>query len=190
MSFVSDCVSALHGIIEEQAADDVLPRLYFLAQKHISSEGDDGLGATSEEELSITHKSRVLWEALHAIRLDAKSSERLMGADELLALLENVLMHDTSASSNSPLVERSTTGQPLLDSADLARKLSKAELKAARKTNEDAEWILLSKAAIVVYGLVVARLMQSAIPLTDHLHYWTDLTANRTSLTLYGVQCT
>jgi len=52
----------------------------------------------------------------------------------------------------------------------------------------EAEWILVSKATIQVYGLLLNTLMDQIIPLDDDLWYWDEVMSSHVNLSLYTVQ--
>ncbi|KAI1857669.1 hypothetical protein JX265_011084 [Neoarthrinium moseri] len=52
----------------------------------------------------------------------------------------------------------------------------------------DLEWLLVSKATVHTYGIIMDTLLDQIIPLSDHIWYWDDVLSSRSYSTLYMVQ--
>ncbi|KAI0482452.1 ATP synthase regulation protein NCA2 [Xylariaceae sp. FL0804] len=52
----------------------------------------------------------------------------------------------------------------------------------------ELEWLLVSKATVCSYGLILDTLLDQIIPLNDHIWYWDDILCSPTSSSLYLVQ--
>ncbi|GAP90362.1 putative ATP synthase regulation protein NCA2 [Rosellinia necatrix] len=52
----------------------------------------------------------------------------------------------------------------------------------------ELEWLLVSKAAIQTYGVVVDMLLDQIVPLSDHIWYWDHVISSPLSTTIYMIQ--
>ncbi len=52
----------------------------------------------------------------------------------------------------------------------------------------EAEWLLVSKATVQVYGILLNTLMEQVIPLDDDIWYWDDVVSSHANLSLYAIQ--
>ncbi|KAJ1331620.1 nuclear control of ATPase protein 2 [Microdochium nivale] len=52
----------------------------------------------------------------------------------------------------------------------------------------ELEWLLVSKATVRTYGLVLKTLLDQIIPLSNHIWYWDDVVASNTYSTIYMAQ--
>ncbi|KAI1381743.1 NCA2-domain-containing protein [Hypoxylon crocopeplum] len=52
----------------------------------------------------------------------------------------------------------------------------------------DLEWLLVSKATVQTYGIILDTLLQQIIPLSDHIWYWDDVLSSPTYSSIYMVQ--
>ncbi|EFX02912.1 nuclear control of ATP synthase 2 protein [Grosmannia clavigera kw1407] len=53
---------------------------------------------------------------------------------------------------------------------------------------EEVEWLLVSKATVQTYGVLLNTLLEQIIPLHDDIWYWDDILTSYTSLSLFTVQ--
>ncbi|KAI0396283.1 ATP synthase regulation protein NCA2 [Xylariaceae sp. FL0594] len=89
-----------------------------------------------------------------------------------------------------------TSSQAILPSSQLQHLLAQSELLSDRSDEAlqpsqyetELEWLLVSKATVQTYGLIMDALLGQIIPLTDHIWYWDDVLASPTNSTLYMVQ--
>lgn len=118
---------------------------------------------------------------------DAFASPRL---DHLLRIIRSL---STTSSS-----------QPLLSAQRVRALLKQSGLPAAAHTVDDAgesasfasksaqeveiEWLLVSKATIQLYGVVLNTLLDRIIPLRDDMWYWDDVLRSYSYSSLYAVQ--
>ncbi|KAI0876264.1 ATP synthase regulation protein NCA2 [Hypoxylon argillaceum] len=92
-----------------------------------------------------------------------------------------------SATPGSQAVLPSLQLQSLLTQSSLLsdRALEDSQLS---QYESDLEWLLVSKAAVQTYGVVVEMLLDQIVPLSDHIWYWDDVLSSPLSTTFYMVQ--
>jgi len=76
--------------------------------------------------------------------------------------------------------------QSLLYQSDLLS--DKAEAYAATHYEAELQWLLVSKATVRTYGVVLQTLLDQIIPLSNHIWYWDEIVSSNTYSTLYMVQ--
>ncbi|KAH6660710.1 ATP synthase regulation protein NCA2-domain-containing protein [Truncatella angustata] len=89
-----------------------------------------------------------------------------------------------------------STTQPVLPAWRLQNLLTQSNLGAAASDDElgpsqyeaELEWLLVSKATVQTYGVIMDTLLDQIIPLNDHIWYWDDVLSSRSYSTLYLVQ--
>ena len=89
----------------------------------------------------------------------------------------------------------STGSKPLLPKSQLRFLLSQSKLLPARfdaahlpsQYESDLEWLLVSKATVQTYGVILETLLDQIIPLSDHLWYWDSILSSSTSSSLYMI---
>ncbi|KAI8946899.1 ATP synthase regulation protein NCA2 [Xylaria longipes] len=90
-----------------------------------------------------------------------------------------------------------TTGtQAVLSPSQLQFLLAQSNLLSDRPHEElqisqhesDLEWLLVSKAAVQTYGVIVDMLLDQIVPLSDHIWYWDHVLSSPLSTTIYMVQ--
>ena len=52
----------------------------------------------------------------------------------------------------------------------------------------ELEWLLVSKATVQTYGLILRTLLEQTIPLSDHIWYWDEVLGSYTYTGLYTIQ--
>ncbi|KAI9731088.1 MAG: Nuclear control of ATPase protein 2 [Claussenomyces sp. TS43310] len=128
----------------------------------------------------------------------AASSPRLTTADAAppspeipssprLEELQNAVRALSTTSSSNPLL---SSGRilALLEQADLqdASITSEADEKSSYET--DLEWLLISKATVQTYGLILNTLLEQTIPLSNDIWYWDEVLGSYTYTGLYTIQ--
>ncbi|KAI9167045.1 ATP synthase regulation protein NCA2 [Paramyrothecium foliicola] len=116
---------------------------------------------------------------------DALSSPRL---DELLHIVRSLSTASTShgllsANRIKGLLLQSGIPSTATPGSDLALE---AFGKSAYET--EIEWLLVGKATIQIYGLILNSLLDQIIPLSDDIWYWDDVLGSYTYSSLYTVQ--
>lgn len=88
-----------------------------------------------------------------------------------------------------------STSQPVLPVWRLQSLLAQSELVAqsSRDLNlnqyeAELEWLLVSKATVQTYGIIIDILLDQIIPLSDHIWYWDEVISSRSYSTLYLIQ--
>lgn len=96
----------------------------------------------------------------------------------------------------------STSSQPLLSCSRIRQLLVQSrltrpeELEAARdedyaeqsKHESDVEWLLVSKATVHTYGLILRMLLDQLLPLSDEIWYWEEVLGSYRYSSLYAIQ--
>ncbi|KAI0019528.1 NCA2-domain-containing protein [Xylariomycetidae sp. FL0641] len=83
----------------------------------------------------------------------------------------------------------------ILPAYHLDHLLARSELLADRSETappnqyeSELEWLLVSKATVQAYGLILDTLLEQIIPLSNHIWYWDDVLSSPTAGSLYMVQ--
>ncbi|KAI0409654.1 ATP synthase regulation protein NCA2 [Xylaria palmicola] len=92
-----------------------------------------------------------------------------------------------SASPGSQAILASAQLQSLLAQSRLLSDRPPGELQLSQYESE-LEWLLVSKAAVQTYGVIVDVLLDQIVPLSDHIWYWDRVLSSPLSTTLYMVQ--
>ncbi|KAI0817232.1 ATP synthase regulation protein NCA2 [Xylaria sp. FL0064] len=77
--------------------------------------------------------------------------------------------------------------QLLLTQSQLLAERSPEELQLSQYESE-LEWLLVSKAAVQTYGIIMDMLLDQIVPLSDHIWYWDYVLSSPVYTTLYMVQ--
>jgi nuclear control of ATPase protein 2 len=77
--------------------------------------------------------------------------------------------------------------QTLLSQSDLGTVTSDEDHPVGQYEAE-LEWLLVSKATVQTYGIIMDTLLDQIIPLSDHIWYWDDILSSHSYGTLYLVQ--
>ncbi|OAA61375.1 ATP synthase regulation protein NCA2 [Cordyceps fumosorosea ARSEF 2679] len=115
----------------------------------------------------------------------ALSSPRI---DQLLHLVQSL----SSTSSSQALVPIDLVRSLLIQSdiltyhADGTTSLPPVEAKSHYEN--EAEWLLVTKATVQVYGAILNTLLDRIIPLSDDIWYWSEVLNSYTYSSLYTVQ--
>ncbi|KAI2614187.1 ATP synthase regulation protein NCA2 [Hypoxylon fragiforme] len=59
---------------------------------------------------------------------------------------------------------------------------------SATQYETELEWLLVSKATVQTYGIILDTLLDQIIPLSDHIWYWDDVLSSPTYSSIYMVQ--
>ncbi|KAI0533390.1 ATP synthase regulation protein NCA2 [Xylaria digitata] len=90
-----------------------------------------------------------------------------------------------------------TTGsQAVLPPSQLRLLLAQSKLLSSRPPEElqlsqyesELEWLLVSKAAVQTYGIIVEMLLDRIVPLSNHIWYWDYVLSSPVSTTLHMIQ--
>ena len=92
-----------------------------------------------------------------------------------------------SATPGSQAVLPPSQLQALLAQSDLLVERSPEELQLNQYESE-LEWLLVSKAAVQTYGIIVDMLLDQIVPLSDHIWYWDYVLSSPVYTTLHMVQ--
>ncbi|GAW21576.1 hypothetical protein ANO14919_110990 [Xylariales sp. No.14919] len=92
-----------------------------------------------------------------------------------------------SATTGSQAVLPSSQLQLLLTQSQLLSDRSPEELQLSQYESE-LEWLLVSKAAVQTYGIIVDTLLDQIVPLSDHIWYWDYVLSSPVSTTFHMIQ--
>jgi nuclear control of ATPase protein 2 len=89
-----------------------------------------------------------------------------------------------------------SSAQPVLPVWRLQDLLSQSNLGVTASVEEpgpaqyeaELEWLLVSKATVQTYGIIMDILLDQIIPLSDHIWYWDDVLSSPSYSTLYMIQ--
>lgn len=102
--------------------------------------------------------------------------------------LQNIVKALSTTSSSSPLLS-SWRISTLLARAALSDVVAKDELdQVTSKYETELEWLLVSKATVQTYGLLLNTLLEQTIPLNDDIWYWDEVLGSYAYSSLYTVQ--
>ena len=89
---------------------------------------------------------------------------------------------------------------PLLSASQIRKYLSTAQLGTIAATSskdegvphdeyeQELQWLLVSKATVQIYGLVLSRLLDETVALADDVWYWDDVLNKQRYTALYSIQ--
>ncbi|KAI9782604.1 MAG: Nuclear control of ATPase protein 2 [Geoglossum umbratile] len=94
------------------------------------------------------------------------------------------------------LLSTTASSKPLLGPTKLERILEQANFSTSTSLSEAAhtryeaelEWLLLSKATVQIYGLILNTLLEQTFPLNDDIWYWDEVLGSYSYTALYSVQ--
>jgi nuclear control of ATPase protein 2 len=91
-----------------------------------------------------------------------------------------------STTTSSPLLKR----KKVKDLLAQARHGDVVESASSSISNEetDLEWLIVAKAAVQVYGMIMTTLLDQTIPLNDELWYWDQVLGTYFNTALYTIQ--
>lgn len=91
-----------------------------------------------------------------------------------------------------------SSSQPLLSSSQISALLEQASLKEVVVENEEnsvtaayeteLEWLVVSKATVQTYGMLLNTLLEQTIPLCNDIWYWDEVLGSYTYTGLYAIQ--
>ena len=115
-------------------------------------------------------------------------------ASTKIAELQSIVKALSTTSSSSPLLS-SRRLSTLLEQANLLEAAARENIAAADNDDElavayetELEWLLVSKATVQVYGLLLSTLLEQTIPLNDDIWYWDEVLGSYAYSSLYAVQ--
>ncbi|KAK8080652.1 ATP synthase regulation protein NCA2 domain-containing protein [Apiospora hydei] len=87
----------------------------------------------------------------------------------------------------------STAAQPILPTWQVKSLLAQSQLLSEpsdeiTQYETDLEWLLVSKATVQTYGIIMRTLLDQIVPLSDHIWYWDTVLSSPASSSLYMVQ--
>lgn len=110
----------------------------------------------------------------------------------ILLLQSLVQSLSTNPSSRNPLLAASQIRRHLaaakLDSAAVASSSEEDKREPQDEYEQELQWLLVSKATVQVYGLVLSRLLDETVALADDVWYWDDVLNKQHYTALYSMQ--
>lgn len=103
--------------------------------------------------------------------------------DELQVLIKALSATSTSKTLLSPWRISTLLAQAGLSESDVD---ALGEAKSAYE--RELEWLLVSKATVQTYGLLLNTLLEQTIPLSDDIWYWDEVLGSYTYTTIYTAQ--
>lgn len=103
--------------------------------------------------------------------------------NELVRIVKSL---SSSSSSGAPL--NSYRIQSLLLQSGLTGEPSIQQLAAKSRYETEIEWLLVGKATVQTYGLILSTLLEQVTPLSDDIWYWDDVLGSYWNSTLYTAQ--
>ena len=111
-------------------------------------------------------------------------------ASPRIAKLQSIIKALSTTSSSSPLLS-SRQISTLLENTSLLGRGNNTygeEIAHTQSYEEELEWILVSKATMQTYGLLLSTLLQQTTPLSDDIWYWDEVLGSYTYIGLYTLQ--
>ncbi|KAE9987608.1 hypothetical protein EG328_002249 [Venturia inaequalis] len=107
---------------------------------------------------------------------ETHDTKKVLRITELQSLIKSL---STTASSASPLSSKNKILHILKD----------AEVASEDPSYEkELEWLLVSKAAVQAYGVVLNTILEQTLQVSDHIWYWDDILSSRRYAGLYSLQ--
>lgn len=165
---------------EVQRLDAYLDRLPVLSERTGTSEAGS--------EVYEDHGRQQYREQRHHEQLQHEFAVADAAAGPRLGKLLGIIQSLSTTNSSRPLLSAQRIKQLLSQSRIPDRALWPGEI-AARSTYEDEiEWLLVSKAAVQLHGVILNTLLDQIIPLHDDIWYWDEVLDSYTYSSLYTVQ--
>lgn len=118
------------------------------------------------------------------------SQSHMLASSARISELQSVIKALSTTSSSSPLLS-SWRILALLGRVSLSERTTHSEAEdgsIARTYEEELEWLLVSKATVQTYGLLLNTLLEQTIPLNNDIWYWDDVLGSYTYTGLYTIQ--
>ncbi|KAL2166428.1 hypothetical protein VTG60DRAFT_2781 [Thermothelomyces hinnuleus] len=119
-------------------------------------------------------------QTVDGVTASALASPRL---NELLGIVKALSSGSVSGAHLS-----SARIQRLLRQSGLAEELSVEHLEAKSHYEIDVEWLLVGKATVQTYGLLMSTLLDQIVPLSDDIWYWDEVLSSYPYSFAYTVQ--
>lgn len=133
--------------------------------------------------MPLTHGPEVDVEA-QAVDTAAASALSSPRVNELLGIVKSLSSGSVSGAHLS-----SSRIQRLLLQSGLTGDLPSVEVLESKSQYEaDVEWLLVGKATVQTYGLLMSTLLDQIIPLSDDIWYWDEIMGSYPNSLLYTVQ--
>jgi nuclear-control-of-ATPase protein 2 len=104
--------------------------------------------------------------------------------------LQSIVKALSTTSSSSPLLSPWRISTLLEQGAvtERANGVQSEEVAQTQPYEEELEWLLVSKATVQTYGLLLGTLLEQTIPLSNDIWYWDEVLGSYTYTGLYTVQ--
>jgi nuclear-control-of-ATPase protein 2 len=123
----------------------------------------------------------------------SSSNEQFLHASSRIIELQNVIKALSTTSSSSPLLS-SWRISTLLSQAGLSSSQVEIQIEDNESTSHksayesELEWLLISKATVQTYGVILNTLLEQIIPLNDDIWYWDEVLGSYQYTALYSIQ--
>jgi nuclear-control-of-ATPase protein 2 len=133
-------------------------------------------GQLDRLQLSTATAAAEDWETFSISDVSTRDAKKLLRITELQSLIKSL---STTASSASPLSSKDKILYVLND----------AKVTSLDPSYEhELEWLLVSKAAVQAYGVVLNTILEQTLQVNDHIWYWDDILSSRRHAGLYSLQ--
>lgn len=107
-----------------------------------------------------------------------------------IAELQSIVKALSTTSSSSPLLSPWRISTLLEQGAVTEREngLQSEEVAHTQSYEEELEWLLVSKATVQTYGLLLGTFLEQTIPLSNDIWYWDEVLGSHTYTGLYTIQ--
>lgn len=112
--------------------------------------------------------------------------ERIVSSARITEL-QSIVKALSTTSSSSPLLS-SWRISDFLERAALSDVIVEHQDEATSTYETELEWLLISKATVQTYGLLLSILLEQTIPLSDDIWYWDEVLGSYTYTGLYTLQ--
>lgn len=111
-------------------------------------------------------------------------------ASPRIAQLQSIIKALSTTSSSNPLLSSRQISTLLENTSLLGRGHNTygEEIAHTQSYEVELEWILVSKATMQTYGLLLSTLLQQTTPLSDDIWYWDEVLGSYTYIGLYTLQ--
>lgn len=163
MSFVLDSVSRIDAQIDKSQLVSINA-----ASSPTASRVSSWSGSPKDNALKLPARILALQSSVRALSVAGFSDEKAVLQPRRICSAVEILL--------------SEQGQQSLDGAGSATDLSEDQYE------QELEWLVVSKATALAYGVVVKTILDEAVGLVEDVWYWDDLISSRRWTAIYSLQ--
>jgi nuclear control of ATPase protein 2 len=141
------------------------------------------------DRLQLTPSKSAIWSpslVSRDVTLSTAQKQKLSSSPRISELLSIIKALSTTSSSR-PLLS-SWKIQTLLDQAGLSDAAVHTQDEGKYAYETELEWLLISKATVQTYGLILNTLLEQTLPLSNDIWYWDEVVGSYTYTGLYMLQ--